>query len=39
MYDPMMTIPDTKLLKKYLSNATNYFEFGSGGSTVCACNM
>lgn len=33
---PMMSSSEIKLFEKYLSNATNYLEYGSGGSTVFA---
>ena len=31
-----MTKDEIILLEKYYRNSKNYFEFGSGGSTVCA---
>jgi hypothetical protein len=33
---PMMSSEEIKLFEKYLSQATNYLEYGSGGSTVFA---
>lgn len=33
---PFMNPDEIELLKKYFSRATNYFEFGCGGSTVLA---
>jgi hypothetical protein len=33
---PFMTPREVELFKKYLSQSTHYFEFGSGGSTVVA---
>jgi protein O-GlcNAc transferase len=33
---PMMSSGEIKLFEKYLSQATNYLEYGSGGSTVLA---
>ena len=36
---PYMKKQEIHKLRDYLLNATNYFEFGSGGSTVYACNM
>ena len=33
---PYMTKDEIILLEKYYRNSKNYFEFGSGGSTVCA---
>lgn len=34
--EPLMKINDKALFYKYLSNATTYFEYGSGGSTYQA---
>lgn len=34
--NPAMSPGEQTLFKKYLNNATNYFEFGMGGSTVWA---
>lgn len=31
---PMMTSSEIQLFDKYLENATNYLEYGSGGSTI-----
>ena len=36
---PYMKTLEIKKFTDYLSKATNYFEFGSGGSTIYACNM
>ena len=36
---PMMSSEEIKIFEKYLSRATNYLEYGSGGSTVFACNF
>ena len=33
---PAFTNIDLKLFNKYLNSSTNYFEFGSGGSTYQA---
>ena len=33
----MMSSSEIKIFEKYLSQATNYLEYGSGGSTVFAC--
>lgn len=33
---PRMSLPEQRLYKKYLQTATNYFEFGAGGSTLWA---
>ena len=35
--DIVMTSKEVTLFERYLANATNYFEFGCGGSTVLAC--
>jgi protein O-GlcNAc transferase len=37
--EPMMTNSEIKVFTKYLENATNYLEYGSGGSTFYACNF
>jgi len=37
--EPFMSINEKTMFRKYLSNSKNYFEFGSGGSTVWACNQ
>tara|TARA_Y200000002_G_scaffold271729_1_gene226229 strand:+ start:10361 stop:11149 length:789 start_codon:yes stop_codon:yes gene_type:complete len=34
--EPAFTETDTELFKKYIKNAVNYFEYGSGGSTYLA---
>ena len=35
--EPMMSDSEIEVLTKYLEKATNYLEYGSGGSTVYAC--
>ena len=37
--NPAFTKNDTIFFKKYLINAVNYFEYGSGGSTYLAYNQ
>jgi len=34
--EPHIAVNDKQMFYKYLDNATNYFEFGSGGSTYQA---
>jgi len=34
-----MTVREVALFEKYLAKATNYFEFGCGGSTILACKV
>lgn len=35
----VMTDREVTLFERYLANATNYFEFGCGGSTILACKV
>jgi len=35
----VMTVREVALFERYIANATSYFEFGCGGSTILACKV